>query len=205
MKLLVLTLSLFIFACSTHNELSLIPAGKGYSSLTQNSNKKYYLENTCEGNKKRFRFIIEYKNKLIQQSQFYKKYNLEIIEVHHIGAFKNPFEVKITQSGCSDRVISFDIEFEKSYNSFNSTITQLQKSFIELPFDEDLTDIKTDFQTVINMMGNNRKKYCKTDTDFVAYKKRVLCNLKYKGLYYQFLWGLIEGRKPVVNLSSSGT
>ena len=195
---------LILDGCATQEfNLSFNPSGNGISTLSKTSTQKYFLENACKGNAKRFRTLIDVDNKFVVKSNFYKKYNLEIIEVHRLQTYKNPFEVKITQSGCTDEVISLDVRYDTKTNSFKKTLKLLNDSLFELPFDKEVIDVKTDFQHALVEIESNQSKYCKKDINFVAYEKRVLCNIRHKGLYYQLLWGLIEGQDPVINYSSS--
>lgn len=199
-------LLLICFSCASDKvNLNLKPVGKGISSVTRNSSTVYFLETACKDNPKRFQKLISSENDFVTKTELYKKYNLEFIELYQVNTYQNPFEIKLTQSGCTDRVVSIDISYNTDDYSFDKNLKKLQTSFIELPFDKEFVDIKTDFQTALNLIGNNQKKYCKTDLNFVAYKKRVLCNIKHKGLYYQLLWGLIENQKPILSLTSSGT
>lgn len=203
-----LIIILFLISCSSQkNEKSfeIAPSGNGYSNISKISSQEYYLETTCVGNDKRFQFLINDEDKKVINSRFYKKFNLELIELYRLKGAIGDFEVKVTQAGCTDESLNFDFAFKKDINNFRMLMVDLDLAFNDIPFREITDEIKKEFSSIVSLVKKQSKKYCKVDINFVAFKERHLCNVKRNGRYYQILWGKLDNGRDVINLSSSST
>lgn len=201
---------LFILtACSTpivtQEDFELIPSGKGIDGITRNSSMNYYLESTCVANNKRFQFLINDQDEKVKLARYYKKFNLELIELYKMKGIIGDYEVRFTQSGCDDQSLNIDLAYNKTFNNLNHILNDLKLTLDDVPFKNETIEIRAEFKEIVKRLKKNSKKYCKVDKNFVAFNERTLCNIKSNGLYYQFLWGKLDTGKVVINLSSSAT
>lgn len=193
-----------ISSCSSKNDYSffLYPSGKGLTSLGKIDPDMEYLKETCKGSSRTFKILVEPKQKQILKTYYLKRYNLELIELVYFKGAMDKYELSFNQSGCIDSQLAIDFKFFDKHKTVNNVIENMRRSIKDLKFTSYSDGIQSSILNALTYLSKNIKRKCKTQNNFVAYKKRTLCTFNVDELHYQFIWG-ITSEKEVINLTSS--
>jgi hypothetical protein len=203
-KFLICSLLILFSSCSSKNEytFSLMPDGAGISRIGKVDTQMEYLKETCKGTSRNFKLLIDPKDQTIQKSLYLQRYDLELIELIYFQGVMDNYEMRLTQSGCLDSQLAIDLHFNKKSTSLVSLIENIRRAIKDVNFSSYSVGVQDSTLDALTYLTKNYKRKCKTVKNFVAYKKRTLCNFKKGELHYQLLWGFLDN-KEVINLSSS--
>lgn len=203
-NILYIILLVSITACSSKIDYSffLYPSGKELTSLGKIDPDMEYLTETCKGTSRIFKILVDPDQKQILKSNYLKRYNLELIELVYFQGAMDKYEISFNQSGCIDSQLAIDFKFFDKHKSISEVIENMRRSIKDLKFTSYSEGIQSSSLNALTYLSKNFKRKCKTQKNFVAYKKRTLCTFKVGDLHYQFIWG-ITSEKEVINLTSS--
>ena len=193
-----------ITSCSSKSDYAffLYPPGKGLTSLGKIDPEMKYLTETCKGTSRTFKILVDPDQKQILKTIYMKRYNLELIELVYFQGAMDKYEISFNQSGCIDSQLAIDFKFFDRYKTVSEVTENMRRSIKDLKFTSYSEGIQLSTLNALTYLSKNIKRKCKTQKNFVAYKKRTLCTFKVEDLHYQFIWG-ITSEKEVINLTSS--